>query len=279
MYQNCAAVDVQSSSSGSIKLPAIFEANIFSKACETIEGDEVVFPNPGDRVSYGGKWAGQKPGLEQLQLNGCSEDQKKAKFVTLQSNTAGSGGDGGSNTPDLPSEEPEEEPVEDQEPEESSSTSQEAAKPTSTHAHDVPESTMSKVTLSPGPGKATSTKISSSPPAASSSLAVEIPSDESSVITSKASLSSGRGNARTSTKVSSAPIATAPASGPVGGACSGSALNCSEDGKSFSVCGSGVWVSMGKLEIFAFGLAAVVETAVLNCWFSDDPQASFVILS
>jgi hypothetical protein len=65
MYQNCALVDVQGSGTSQFvsSLPDMFVANV-NKGCGTIEGTEVVFPDPGKSVQFGGTYAnGQVGGL------------------------------------------------------------------------------------------------------------------------------------------------------------------------------------------------------------------------
>lgn len=37
MYMNCAAVDIQSSSTAPLTLPAVFRANTFGPSCHTVE--------------------------------------------------------------------------------------------------------------------------------------------------------------------------------------------------------------------------------------------------
>lgn len=63
MYQNCAVVDIVGGSGASYGLntPEMFRANTQGGACVTPEGVDFVFPNPGDSVVYGGKYATQKP--------------------------------------------------------------------------------------------------------------------------------------------------------------------------------------------------------------------------
>ncbi|BGO98980.1 endoglucanase [Rhodotorula toruloides] len=57
MYMDCAIVDISgSSSSKSFTGPGLYRANTLSDGtCITIEGEDVVFPNPGPSVEYGGK--------------------------------------------------------------------------------------------------------------------------------------------------------------------------------------------------------------------------------
>lgn len=60
MYQNCAVVTVQNGGSG-LTGPEPFVANAGVNECKTIEGIDVVFPDPGDSVHYGGSYANSKP--------------------------------------------------------------------------------------------------------------------------------------------------------------------------------------------------------------------------
>lgn len=60
MYQNCAVVTITNGGSG-LTGPTPFVANVGVNECHTIEGIDVVFPNPGSSVSYGGSYASSKP--------------------------------------------------------------------------------------------------------------------------------------------------------------------------------------------------------------------------
>jgi hypothetical protein len=60
MYQNCAVVTITGGGSG-LTGPAPFVANAGVNDCKTIEGVNVVFPEPGDSVVYGGVYASSKP--------------------------------------------------------------------------------------------------------------------------------------------------------------------------------------------------------------------------
>lgn len=238
MYMNCAAMNIESSSTSSIQLPSVFRANTFGGSCHTVEGDELVFPNPGASVVYGGKWAGQKPSKDALQLNGCSSDQTSDKFVTLKSNTGasfpgyGNGNDGGEVEPEPTVDEPVETAAPIIEP----------------PVVVVPSSSASsvKASLAPIRGGAakTQTVTSSSQAGTSSSATVSTSSSAAASVrpspSSSTKLASSRGGAIT--KTSSAPVTGETPSG----LCTGSGLKCSEDGGSFSVCADGRWVSMGK---------------------------------
>lgn len=61
--QNCAVVDIANGGSGldSTDYPAPFVANAGVNDCVTIEGIDVVYPNPGKNVQYGGSYASSKP--------------------------------------------------------------------------------------------------------------------------------------------------------------------------------------------------------------------------
>lgn len=64
MYQNCAVITVTNGGSGlsAPDYPAPFVANVAAApGCTTIEGVDVVFPNPGKNVKYGGSYAQSKP--------------------------------------------------------------------------------------------------------------------------------------------------------------------------------------------------------------------------
>ncbi|RSH82256.1 hypothetical protein EHS25_005966 [Saitozyma podzolica] len=63
MYMNCAVVDIANGGSGldSTDYPAPFVANAGVNDCVTIEGIDVVYPNLGKNVQYGGSYASTKP--------------------------------------------------------------------------------------------------------------------------------------------------------------------------------------------------------------------------
>ncbi|KAK6910824.1 hypothetical protein I203_104857 [Kwoniella mangroviensis CBS 8507] len=63
MYHNCASVTITNGGSGlnSNDYPTPFVANANVNQCKTIEGIDVVFPNPGKNVNYGGSYASTKP--------------------------------------------------------------------------------------------------------------------------------------------------------------------------------------------------------------------------
>ncbi|OCF32734.1 hypothetical protein I316_05655 [Kwoniella heveanensis BCC8398] len=63
MYHNCAVVTITNGGSGLNEddFPTPFVANANVNDCATIEGVDVVFPNPGKNVKYGGDYASSKP--------------------------------------------------------------------------------------------------------------------------------------------------------------------------------------------------------------------------
>ncbi|WVW85447.1 hypothetical protein I302_107485 [Kwoniella bestiolae CBS 10118] len=63
MYHNCASVTITNGGSGlnSNDFPTPFVANANVNECATIENVDVVFPNPGKNVHYGGSYASSKP--------------------------------------------------------------------------------------------------------------------------------------------------------------------------------------------------------------------------
>lgn len=94
---DCAIVDISgSSSSKSFTGPGLFRANTLPDGtCITIEGDDVVFPNPGPSVEYGGKMSKSSPVTK---LSPCSYDEDTT--VTIgpngSSSSPGSGSGAGS---------------------------------------------------------------------------------------------------------------------------------------------------------------------------------------
>lgn len=87
MYQNCAVVTITNGGSGLSPsvYPTPFVANADVNSCSTVEGTDIVFPEPGPNVKYGGKYAGgnAQPGTG---ITG--------------SNCYGPGAQGGSTSPD-----------------------------------------------------------------------------------------------------------------------------------------------------------------------------------
>lgn len=201
------AVDVEGSSEP-LKVPALFKANIFSGSCETKDGDEVVFPNPGDSVEYGNTRAGGKGG--ETKAPGCSDEQTGAnQFVTLSSNGAG-----GSSTKG-----------------DSSAQSSEKASTQSSG------SASASIADFVAPAEPT--------PDVPINAKVQAPSAPSSSI------------------VSAPPADPAPSNSPAtpSGSCKGGAYQCSDDGKSFSVCSEGTWVPMGRKIYLSLTLATELNAA------------------
>ncbi|KAM0793788.1 hypothetical protein ACM66B_001205 [Microbotryomycetes sp. NB124-2] len=83
-YMNCAIVDIKGSSSSSYTGPTLFRANTFAdNTCITVEGEEVVFPNPGPSVQYfGTSTRNSKPTV----LDNCPHDQDRD--VTVPAGTS-----------------------------------------------------------------------------------------------------------------------------------------------------------------------------------------------
>lgn len=50
-----------------------------------LQDNELVYPNPGDFVTYGGTYEGQTPGPDDSQIKGCSQEELGMESVTLQS--------------------------------------------------------------------------------------------------------------------------------------------------------------------------------------------------
>ena len=233
-YQNCAAVNVESSSTGSMTVPRIFEANIFGAGtCNTVEGDEVVFPNPGDSVEYGGKWAGQKPGKDALQLTNCGGDKLAGEnsFVTFSSNGSPPSGSDNAPAPKPPAS--------------SSPVSEVKPSPAPEPSPSSPAKTLSlgrptRVTVT------TRQAAGSAPSSAPVTVDVQVPDSTPS---NKPSLSLSRNTDRKPLPFSSsgaAKVSSTPATSGGADSCTGSGLKCLGDGSSFATCSNGVWTDMGK---------------------------------
>ncbi|BGP28353.1 hypothetical protein JCM10296v2_000085 [Rhodotorula toruloides] len=93
MYMDCAIVDISgSSSSKSFTGPGLYRANTLPDGtCITIEGDDVVFPNPGPSVEYGGKMSKSSAVTK---LSPCSYDEDTT--VTIGPNGSSSSPGSGS---------------------------------------------------------------------------------------------------------------------------------------------------------------------------------------
>jgi len=74
MYQNCAIVDINSSSGAtSYTGPQLYRANTYEDGtCTTVEGEDYVFPNPGNSLEYGGSI---NKNSKVTQLDNCSLKQ------------------------------------------------------------------------------------------------------------------------------------------------------------------------------------------------------------
>lgn len=97
---NCAPVVVVGTAGSSFTGPRIFEANIFGQGtCNTVEGVDVVYPNPGSSVHFGGAFVGGNTGPA-TELANCNFDQNVMLTTTGGSASASSGQstDGGSTT-------------------------------------------------------------------------------------------------------------------------------------------------------------------------------------
>ena len=89
---NCAPVTVEGKST-SFTGPRMHEANIFGGTCTTVEGADVVYPNPGKSVQFGGAFVGGNTGPPTV-LSLCNFDETENITVT-GSGTTVSGNSGG----------------------------------------------------------------------------------------------------------------------------------------------------------------------------------------
>ncbi|GAA6064109.1 hypothetical protein JCM10212_002486 [Sporobolomyces blumeae] len=95
MYQNCAIVNIEGSSSTSYTGPVLYRANIFGDGtCNTVEGVDPVFPNPGSSVAYGGSVSSSS---KVTQLDNCDLDQSGS--VTISPSGSSSSPSKGSASP------------------------------------------------------------------------------------------------------------------------------------------------------------------------------------
>ncbi|GAA5984442.1 hypothetical protein JCM11641_000139 [Rhodosporidiobolus odoratus] len=100
MYQNAAVVTV-SGKADSFTGPSAFRSNTFGDGkCENPEGTDVVFPNPGDQVFYGGNYAGSTPSASKIDCDWNNDEQvtvtgSGGSDASDSSGGAGGGGSGG----------------------------------------------------------------------------------------------------------------------------------------------------------------------------------------
>ena len=95
---NCAPVVVVGTAGSSFTGPRIFEANIFGQGkCITVEGVDVVYPNPGTSVHFGGAFAGGNTGPATVLAN-CDFDQNVMLTTTGGSASASAGQATGGNS-------------------------------------------------------------------------------------------------------------------------------------------------------------------------------------
>jgi hypothetical protein len=107
-YMNCAPVVVVGKAGSSFTGPQIFEANIFGQGkCNTVEGVDVVYPNPGPSVQFGGSFVGGNTGPATVLAN-CDFDQNVMLTTTggTASASAGKGTTGSNSTVADPVSEP-----------------------------------------------------------------------------------------------------------------------------------------------------------------------------
>jgi len=118
---NCAPVIVQGTANSTFTGPRIFEANIFGQGtCNTVEGVDVVYPNPGTSIHFGGAFVGGNTGPETVLAN-CNFDQNVMLTTTGGSASAAAGkattgGTAGGGNGTEVSTTPEKQPVADETP-------------------------------------------------------------------------------------------------------------------------------------------------------------------
>jgi hypothetical protein len=88
---NCAPVVVVGTAGSTFTAPRIFEANIFGQGkCNTVEGVDVVYPNPGNSVQFGGAFVGGNTGPATVLAN-CDFDQNVMLTTTGGTASVGKG--------------------------------------------------------------------------------------------------------------------------------------------------------------------------------------------
>jgi len=102
-YMNCAPVTISGSSSNSFTGPRMHEANVFGPPnCVTVEGVDVVYPNPGKFVLFGGSFKGGNTGPPTV-LTPCNFNENEDITVTGDGSiTTSSNTDTNSTTQDPP---------------------------------------------------------------------------------------------------------------------------------------------------------------------------------
>ena len=93
---NCAPVTVKGTST-SFTGPRMYEANIFGDTCITVEGTDVVYPNPGKSVQFGGAFVDGKTGPPTV-LSPCNFDETQNITVSGGGTTIPGSAGGNSNS-------------------------------------------------------------------------------------------------------------------------------------------------------------------------------------
>ncbi|WVQ80049.1 hypothetical protein IAT38_002150 [Cryptococcus sp. DSM 104549] len=175
MYHNCAPVTITGGGAGlsGDDYPTPFVANADVNECVTIENIEVVFPNPGKNVKYGGSYAGSQP-TEPVGFTGSN-------CVAPGASSGGSSSGSGS----------------------SSASASETASATSSAAAGVSISAGVSVGVSVGGSDAASTTATATASASTTSSATTAPVNNAAVGDGSSSSTSASASASTSTTGSS----------------------------------------------------------------------------
>ncbi|BGP12201.1 hypothetical protein JCM10213v2_000112 [Rhodosporidiobolus nylandii] len=233
-YMNCAIVNIEGSSSKSFTGPAPFRANTFSDGtCVTVEGEDVVYPNPGASVEYGGKMSSKSATTN---LQPCSYDQNQD--VTISPSGSSSSGSTKPSSSTKPA---------------SSSASQPATTTRKATASAIRTSQIIVQPTTTSAAAATTTTVSRAP---------RIPwRDRTAMASASASTSSTAAMTTTSAKASSSPAPTAAATttssrAPAAGANlqasasassgSGTSIKCTST-STWSLCSGGTCTPMGAV--------------------------------
>ena len=224
---NCSPVTVVGTSTA-FTGPRIFEANIFGQGtCNTVEGVDVVYPNPGPSVALGGAFKNGNTGPPTVLAN-CPFDQN----VNLSTNGGGpvSAGNSTANVPVAPT------------------IVAAGSAPSATAAVQVPApatgipSVQTSVATPDAPSDPTTSDPAASDPATSDPTASDpATSDPATSDPSTPATAQTPGTNTTGTGPSGA--------GPTGSCTDNGSIHCSTDGNYFSMCSNNQLVNMGSVAL------------------------------
>ena len=217
---NCAPVTISGSSSNSFTGPRMHQANVFGPPnCVTVEGVDVVYPNPGKFVLFGGSFKGGNTGPPTV-LTPCSFNENEDITVTGDGSiTTSSNTDTNSTSQDPPAS--------------SSSTSLDpSSASTSTSSNETPAVD----------GQSTSTTF-----VTSTGTATVLVTATPGVVTVTADVTDSPATTGDLPAATNAPVATS-GDAVAGAACSpDGSITCATDGQHWFMCNQGALIDMGSV--------------------------------